>query len=125
MEDLYNELWRKKLPVIQDRTFSIPRPQQLDFRLGYKADLKEVDKAFPDPEFEKGKEEKVFKVLEVKSELPCGGNRLLVRPEFVAIEEDLFRVESNKSGNILSETKIRDVSLQLDFRIAGQPGSGE
>jgi len=115
MEDLYNELWGKKLSVIHDRTFSIPRPQQLGFRLGYKADLKEVDKAFPDPEFEKGKEEKVFKVLEVDSDLPCGENRLLVRPEFEAIEQDLLRVESKKSGNILSETKIRKGSLQLRY----------
>ncbi|KAG0127479.1 hypothetical protein HOY82DRAFT_613447 [Tuber indicum] len=125
MQDLYDELWGKRLPVIDDCTFTILLPKH-GFHLGYKVNLKEVDKVFLDPQFEKGKVEKVFKVLEVRPDLdlPCGTNQLLVRREFEAIESELLKVKSKKWLDIDSKTRKPAWHLNLNFQIAGQPGSG-
>ncbi|KAG0127480.1 hypothetical protein HOY82DRAFT_541919 [Tuber indicum] len=104
MQDLYNELWGKQLPVIEERTFSIPQPKY-GFHLGYKANLKEVDKLFPDPKFEKGKVEKVFK--------------------FERIENELSTVKSKKWSDINTKTGKPAWHLNLDYQMAGQPGSGK
>ncbi|KAG0137545.1 hypothetical protein HOY82DRAFT_575992 [Tuber indicum] len=135
MPGLYDELWGKRLLVINDRTYFIPRPQH-GFRLGYMVYLKEVDKAFPDRGFENGKEEKVFRVLKLWSKLPCGRKWLLICEEYEKIEVNLLEVESAKWSNPDSETEIlvlewSDVDSEteipidqnLDFEIAGQPSS--
>ncbi|KAG0126292.1 hypothetical protein HOY82DRAFT_581112 [Tuber indicum] len=116
MQALYDELWGKQLHVIKDCTFSIPRPGH-SFRPGYKADLSEIgDKAFPDPEFAKGKQKKTFKVLKVRSELPCGRKRLLVHHEYESIEHNLLEVKSAKWRRNVQTSRLR-------YR--GQPGSGK
>ncbi|KAG0640762.1 hypothetical protein HOY80DRAFT_1115969 [Tuber brumale] len=125
MQGLYDELWGTQLPVIKDHKFSIPHPGH-GFRLGYKVDLKEIgDGTFPDSEFEKGKEDKVFKVLKVKTKLPCGRYRLLVRQEFETIERDLSQIESDKWTNTDPETGDPVEDLNLDYELGGQPGSGK
>ncbi|RPB00673.1 hypothetical protein L873DRAFT_1788850 [Choiromyces venosus 120613-1] len=125
MQDLYDELWRQQLSVIEPCTFSIPQPQH-GLHPGYIVDLKEIDdETFPDPEFEKGKEEQGFKMLEVRSRLPCGIDQLLVRQEFEAIEHELVEIESEKWTNVNPKTKMPAVGLNLDYQIAGQPGSGK
>ena len=124
MEVLYHELWGKQLDVIKDREFSIAQPGR-GFRLAYKVDLGEMgDEAFTDPAFAKGVEERVFKVLKVRSRLPCGTNKLLVRREFETTEQDLLRAESEKWSVVNSRTGRPMPDLNLDFQIAGQPGSG-
>ncbi|RPA88359.1 hypothetical protein L873DRAFT_1796691 [Choiromyces venosus 120613-1] len=103
-QDLYDELWGKELDVIEESTFSI-LPSQHGFRPGYMVSLKEIgDEAFPDPEFAKGKKELVFKVLKVRSELPCGMYQLLT--------------------NVNPKTGIPARAMNLDYKIAGQPSSG-
>ncbi|RPA98318.1 hypothetical protein L873DRAFT_1914729 [Choiromyces venosus 120613-1] len=124
MQDLYDELWGKQLSVIEPRTFSIPQPQR-GLCPGYMVDLKEIKaEAFLDPEFAKGKEEQVFQVLKVRSELPCGMNQLLVRQEFEAIKCELVEVELEKWTDVNPETRMPAVGFNLDYQIAGQPGSG-
>ncbi|KAG0633397.1 hypothetical protein HOY80DRAFT_896565 [Tuber brumale] len=121
MQALYDELWGKQLHVIMDCTFSIPRPGH-GFHPGYKADLREIeDEAFPDPEFAKGKEKKVFKVLKVRSELPCRRKRLLVRQEYETIECNLLEMQAVEWSDFETEIPY----LNLDFKIGGQPGSGK
>ncbi|RPA89012.1 hypothetical protein L873DRAFT_1832110 [Choiromyces venosus 120613-1] len=89
-------------------------------------DLKEIKaEAFRDPEFVKGKEEQVFKVLKVRSELPCGMDQLLVHQEFQAIERELVEIELEKWTNVIPKTKMPAVGFNLDYQIAGQPGSGK
>ena len=81
------------------------------------------DESFTDPEFAKRKEEKMFKVLNVRSELPCGTN-ILVRREFDTCERDLLRAESEKWSAVSSVIGIPRRGLNLDFETAGQLGSG-
>ncbi|PWW79778.1 hypothetical protein C7212DRAFT_340500 [Tuber magnatum] len=83
MQGLYDEMWGKQLQVIKDHIFSIPYPGD-GFRLGYKADLKELgDEAFPDLECTKGKAGKVFKVLKVSNShhIKTNANYLFYLPE--------------------------------------------
>ncbi|RPA98229.1 hypothetical protein L873DRAFT_1828618 [Choiromyces venosus 120613-1] len=125
MQDLYDELWGKQLSVIEPRTFSIPQPQH-GLSPGCMVTLKEIKaEAFRDPEFAKGKEEQVFKVLEVRSELPCGIDQLLVHQEFEAMERELVEIELEKWTNVNPKTKMPAVGFNLDYQIAGQPGSGK
>ncbi|RPA90258.1 hypothetical protein L873DRAFT_1879937 [Choiromyces venosus 120613-1] len=89
-------------------------------------DLKKIgDEAFPDPEFKEGKEEQVFNVLEVMSNLPCGTNQLLVRQEFETIKCELLMIMSKKWTNVNPETKMPVMGLNLDYQIAGQLSSGK
>ncbi|RPA95799.1 hypothetical protein L873DRAFT_1929528 [Choiromyces venosus 120613-1] len=125
MQHLYGELWGKQLSVIEPRTFSIPQPQH-SLRPGYMVDLKEIkDEAFLDREFAKGKEEQVFQVLKVRSELLCGMNQLLIRQEFETIECKLWEVVSEKWTNVNPKTGMPVVGLNLDYQVAGQLGSGK
>jgi len=126
MEKLYKELWGKKLvDIIQDRTFTICRPADSCLR-GYKFDFKATGHdRIPVPDTKLTKSEKVFKVLKIGSTLPCGKNRLLIRPEFEAIESELMEVESEKWMDVDSKTGLPADDLNLDFNIAGQPGSGK
>ncbi|CUS10112.1 unnamed protein product [Tuber aestivum] len=97
MQGLGDELWGKQLRVIKNRTFSTPYPGH-GFRPEYKVNLKEIGYgAFPDPEFKKGKAEKVFKVLQVRSELPCGTRRrLLVHQKLLAGQPTAFRTDDDE-----------------------------
>ena len=126
MENLYNELWRKNLEnIIEDHSFAIYRPQHPG-RPGYKIELKATGEdtiLVPGTKF--SKIEKVFKVLKIESKLPCGINRLLVRPEFEATESALTKVELDKWTDIDLETGLPANYVKLDFSIGGQPGSGE
>ncbi|RPA91002.1 hypothetical protein L873DRAFT_1831533 [Choiromyces venosus 120613-1] len=113
------------LSVIEPCTFSIPQPQH-GLCPGYMVDLKKIgDEAFPDPEFEEGKEEQVFDVLEVMWNLPCGMNQLLVHQEFETIKCELLMIMSKKWTNVNPETKMAVMGLKLDYQIAGQLGSGK
>ncbi|RPB00674.1 hypothetical protein L873DRAFT_1788851 [Choiromyces venosus 120613-1] len=106
MQALYDELWGKQLSVIEPHTFSISQPQH-GLHPRYMVDLKEIDdEAFPDKEFEKGKEEQVFQVL-----------------EFEAIERELVEIESEKWTDVDPKTEMPAVGFNLDYQIAGQPGS--
>jgi len=130
MEDLYDKLWNKNLPIIQSRKFTIQRPRH-GFRPGYMVSLEATEyETFLDPEFALRKKRKSFKVLNIALDskwnlkLPCGTSRLLVRTEFEAIEHELVEMAIKKWELVDSDTGIPRADIKLDYNLTGQPGSG-
>jgi len=130
MDKLYDKMWNNDLPVIQSRKFSILRPQH-GFRPGYKVSLEATEyETFLDPQFALRKKRRFFKVLNIALDsksglkLPCGKSRLLVRPEFEAIEHQAVEIGLKKWEFVDSDTGIPQDDLKLDYNITGQPGSG-
>ncbi|PUU82311.1 hypothetical protein B9Z19DRAFT_1120916 [Tuber borchii] len=124
MEDLYYELWGQPLPVNKNYEVQVP-VANYGLRPGYKIGMKlSRVGTFVPPEFRSKREKKVFTMMEVTAYLPCGVQKLLVRPQYDALRHKLIRAENTRwlgAGKSL----IPAVRGKLDYEISGQPGTGK
>ena len=96
MHALYYELWDKRLTIIKKFKVKVP-PSNYGLRPGYKIDLNlSTIQTLISPEFESKREEHIFQKVVVKAHLPCGVDRLLVRPEYVDLRHKLMQGENKR-----------------------------
>lgn len=124
MQDLYYELWGKRLPIIKD--FSVQVPQSnYGLRPGYKIDMKSSTiGSFVPPGFRSKKKQEVFQKVEFESFLPCGVKQLLVRKQYKDLHLLLKRAEKLRWQGAAKSSVIPGVRAKLDYQISGQPGTG-
>ena len=126
MEDLYNALWLNgpSSELVQGFSAQVPVPRSMR-RPGYGFQLERarVD-SFPLTGVSPQVEEERFEKLEARSRLPCGGETLLVHPEYIIIERLLESAVSGKWTETDAKTGFPLPEEQLDYVVSGQPGSG-
>jgi len=66
----------------------------------------------------------VIKILQVRADLPCGREKVLVLHEYDHIRRVLKGAETRKWSNISIHTGRPSVASILDYKVSGQPGLG-
>lgn len=120
MQDLYSELWLEQEPVIRERMIHIPHPNY-GVRPGFKISLQD---GYPLPGLVTRRVQTVIKILQVKANLPCGIEKILVRHEYETIRRVLKAAETLKWSGFNPHTGRPSVPSRLDYKVSGQPGSG-
>jgi len=122
MENLYEELWGKEpqLPIVENLILNVPSPRH-GVRPGYKMpiELGTMDKVFPAPNPAHASRVPIT-IIRVKSRVPVGKQKLLVRTEYKHIMDKLVKSETER----FSASGILGGFAKRDFKIAGQPGCG-
>ncbi|RPA94839.1 hypothetical protein L873DRAFT_1746270 [Choiromyces venosus 120613-1] len=125
MQDLYNELWGKPLPIIQEFRAQVPLANY-GIHPGYKITMRSSEMGtFAPPQFESKRQEQVFRMVEVRVNLPCGMRKLLVRPEYDKVRDRLIRAEAARWQGVGHSSGNPAVRRKLDYEISGQPGTGK
>jgi len=125
MKDLYLALWGKELPIVQDFRIQVPQADN-GIRPGYKITMRPSasGKTFAPPQFMSKAKEEVFKIIEVGAMLPCGVQKLLVRPEYEKTRQRLIRAEQAKWVGASNNSEDPRICARLDYEVSGQPGIG-
>ncbi|CUS07218.1 unnamed protein product [Tuber aestivum] len=122
MEDLYTELWGRKVELVHDFGVRVPQPKE-NLAPGYAVSLSEaLGTGLPVLRFEQNFLHCNFQVLRVETLLPCGWNMILVRPEFRNLEHLCSQVWWEKWSACPGSTKW---GAKLDIAIVAQPGTGK
>ncbi|KAG0639754.1 hypothetical protein HOY80DRAFT_1072667 [Tuber brumale] len=111
LQDLYCKLWGKELPLIQVFTARVPQAGY-SIRPGYKMTTRpSVRRTFSPLRFTSKRQQQLFKMVEVGTNLP------LIRHRLIRAEEARWVGVSYSSGNQL-------VGARLGYEVYGQPGTG-
>lgn len=122
MQALYSELWGNPGGAIQEFHLDVPEAKY-GFRPGYKMCIRKPDMCLP--EFPSRTTSQVFSKLQTEAHLPCGVRKLLVRDEYINIHRRLNRAYRLKWLGSRNHKTDPAPQSQLDYEVAGQPGSGE
>ena len=115
MQDLYYELWGKRLPIIKDFKVQVPQ-SNYGLRPGYKIDMKwSIIGAFVPPGFRSKKKQEVFQKVDLESFLPCGVKQLLVRQQYIDLQLLLKKAEKLRWQGAAKGSVISGVWEKLDY----------
>jgi len=94
MRRLYEELWDKRLPIIEE--FTVPVPQaDYGIRPGYKVNLFSVPGTFTPELFQSEVNNHMFRKIQVEVRLPCGERTILVGNEYDKVHKLLVKAEAD------------------------------